>query len=77
MVTVPAVVLVKAPEPPSLALIVPLWTPYEVPVSLPAPEPVMLPLVRVTAPTVSVLVPRASVPPLTLIAPVLARVLVA
>ena len=67
-VTVPAVVLVSPPAPPRIALIEPLCTPYEVPVSTPV-VPVMLPLVSVTAPTVSLNVPMSNVPPDTVTPP--------
>ena len=61
----PTVVLVSvAPTPARLALIVPLCTAKDVPVSVPD-DPLMLPLVRVTAPTLLLKVEIASVPPLT------------
>ena len=64
-VTVPDVVLVSvAPKPASRALIVPLSTANDVPVRM-LPEPAMLPLLSVTAPTVLSKVDRSSVPPLT------------
>ena len=67
-VTVPTVVLVKAPAPPKIALTVPFCIAYEVPVSTPV-VPVMLPLVSVTVPTVSLNAPISNVPPFTVNAP--------
>ena len=55
--------LVSAADPPRLALIVPADTAKSAAVSTPVVL-VMLPLVRVTRSTVSLLSPRSSVPPL-------------
>ena len=64
-ITVPPVVLVRAaPLPARIALIEPLSRAKDVPVRT-LVVPVMLPLVRVTAPTVLLKVESARVPPLT------------
>ena len=67
-VTVPLPVVVSevflvsvTPAPAKIALIVPFSTVYEDPVKVAVP--VMLPYLRVTAPTVSLLEPMARVPP--------------
>ena len=55
-VTVPAVVFVNAPEPPRIALTVPLCSAYAEPDRMPV-LPVILPLISVTVPNVSLNVP--------------------
>ena len=52
-----------------MAVIEPLSTAYEAPVSEPALEPVMLPLWRVTAPTFCVVPPMSRLPPDTVTGP--------
>ena len=70
-VTSPDVVLLRADEPPKNASTVPLCI-SKVPVLERTPVvPVMLPLERVTVPTVSLYEPILRVPPLTVTAPVL------
>ena len=57
----PVLLLVRAPLPPRIALRVPFSTAYELPVSTPVLLE-MVPPCRVTAPTVSLFAPSASVP---------------
>jgi hypothetical protein len=67
-VTVPVVDFVNAPAPPSIALTVPLCTPYDAPVNTPV-VPVIVPLESVTAPTVSLYAPTFNTPPDTVTGP--------
>ena len=74
-VKVPLPDLVSAPDPPRIAVILVLLvlvSVYEVPVKVLLPVPVIEPPLRVTAPTVSLNVPRLKMPPLINSAEVLA-----
>ena len=75
-VKVPAVVLLMEAEPARIAETVPFWSVREDAVRIPV-DPVIEPPVRVSAPMVSLLDPKESVPPFTVTAPAFARVLVA
>ena len=68
MVTVPDPVLVSAPLPVKLALMLPACTLNAVPDRLPPPVPLMVPLDSVTVPADRLSAPTSNVPPLTLTA---------
>ena len=77
IVTAPAVVLFRPVVPPRIAPTEPLRSSKSAALVSTPVVPVRLPPVKVTAPTVSELAPRFSVPPSTVTAPASARVFVA